>query len=1489
MLEVRLLGQFSVKLDGVPIQLNSRPAQSLLAYLLINAGRAFRREKLAGLFWPDVSDENARNNLRQALWRIRKSLEAAGNSDHPLLLVDDITVAFNASSEYRLDVIELEMPIHEDTPLPHLIEIVSSHQGELLPGFYDDWVVLERERLGAIFESRMGALISRLIELQNWSETVVWSERWISLGGVPEPAYRGLMLAHTAHGDLSKMAAAYRRCEEAMQNELGLAPSDSTHSLYEQLKAGGLANGNSLKQETIQAASLLTDEGPAPGVPPYMGLQYYNETDADYFFGREPLINLIYSHITEGHPFTAIVGASGSGKSSLVRAGLIPTLNSQEFEKNIPDPQGDSKQKWKIVLVSPTMHPLEALVMGINQHLQTEIRSADLKRDVHYLRRHLSGMRQGEKQIPPQNSGRQKFSSLLLVIDQFEELFTLCADELERREFIDVLMSIADAGLDEHIHVVITLRADFYSYCGQYPNLREALTRAQVYIGPMSVEEIRRVIEEPARHDGWDFEPGLVELILRDVNREPGMLPLLSHALLETWRRRQGRTLTLQGYVKSGGVRGAIARTAETVFNLRLSSEQQQIAKNIFLRLTNLGEGVEGTRRRVMLAELIPAAREASAVQSVLKILSDARLVTINEDSVEVAHEALITEWPTLHNWLVEDREGLRLHRHLTEATQAWSESERDPSELYQGTRLSQAVEWGEKYASDLSILEQEFLSASREQAEQLESERMAQRERELHTARELAKAQQERAETEKQLAESQARTLAQLRRRAIYLTAALFFALGMAGIALFLGERVRQVALTAQANAERAEDERRIAFSRELAAASVSNLELDPELSILLALAAVSEAQSAGLPVPREAEEALHRSVLASRLKMNLPGGYGVAFDPSGSLIVSSGPNSSATIREFPSGQERLDLQGHSGDLYGVGVGFSPDGKRIVTASADGTAKVWDVSTGNEILILQGHTASVNASIFSPDGTLIATTSGDGTVRVWDAKTGDELLKLKLSAPSGIAFDAKGEYLAIANDLESNGSVTIWDIKSGENVLILPGHPRGSLAVAYSKDGKHIITAGRDAKIRAWDMEDGGEIMVLDETIPIYSLAVSPNARYIAAGGIDGIVKIWDLESSVLLFELTGHTDIISSLAFSPDANYLASSSVDGSTRVWDVSANGMTEWLTLSGHTEVVYSLNYSPDGRKIATSSWDETAVIWDTFTGNRLSALQDFTAEVGRITFNDDGSRIATVDYSGSLRLWEADTGELVLSVPAHGTGDIDVMFSPDGNFIATGGADGVAKLWDGETAELTQLFTGHTEVIHRLSFNPDGSLLATGSWDDTAKIWQVSSGEMLHTLFAGGGDVKSVEFSPDGKLLVTAHEDGIARIWDISMIGAESPNEPYVVRTLAGHNSTVWDAAFSPDGKQLATISFDSTVRLWDTQSGNELLAWSGNNNGPDLEFSPDGRHLAVSSGDGTVRVFILSLEELISVAESRLTRSFTRSECRKYLHRDTCP
>ena len=338
---------------------------------------------------------------------------------------------------------------------------------------------------------------------------------------------------------------------------------------------------------------------------------------------------------------------------------------------------------------------------------------------------------------------------LLLIIDQFEELFTLCRSEAERKSsWTTCLRRLPAAGATQ---VIVTLRADFYGHCAQYPQLRQALCTRQVYIGPMDAAELRRAIEEPALRNDWDFEPGLVDLILRDIGAsedhppEPGALPLLEHALLETWQRRSGRRLTLKGYAESGGVHGAIARTAETVY-ARLSGEQQALARRIFLRLTELGEGTQDTRRRVSLAELASLQEPACQVEDLLKILADARLVTLSEDTAEVAHEALIREWPVLRQWLSEDREGLRLHRHLTEAAEAWDELERDPGELYRGARMAQGLEWAQSNPEELTPLEKEFLLASQALADREVQEREAQRQRELENAQRLVRTQRQRS-----------------------------------------------------------------------------------------------------------------------------------------------------------------------------------------------------------------------------------------------------------------------------------------------------------------------------------------------------------------------------------------------------------------------------------------------------------------------------------------------------------------------------------------------------------------------------------------------------------------------------------------------------------------------------------------------------------------------------------------------------------------------
>ena len=448
------------------------------------------------------------------------------------------------------------------------------------------------------------------------------------------------------------------------------------------LPALHLENDPELAARLLNLANAARQEdAPVPGIPPYKGLLFFDEADADLFFGREALVahlvdraNHVASHLPR---LLAVVGASGSGKSSVVRAGLAVTLK---------------RAGWDTRVFTPTAEPLKMI-------------------EANHAREHGNG------------------APRLIVVDQFEEVFTLCHDEAARAAFIEKLLALASEP-NERTMIVIALRADFYSHCAAYPQLRQAIASQQEYIGPMSPEELRRAIEEPAKRGGWEFESGLVESMLNDIgarstqDQEPGALPLLSHALLATWERRRGRTFTVEGYRAAGGVRGAIAETAESVFTDQLDRQQQHLARDIFLRLTELGEGTEDMRRRAALIELVPSAEQADQVRSILSTLADARLVSLGQDSAEIAHEALIREWQRLREWLNQDRESLRLHRQFTQAAREWEELQRDPGALYRGVRLIQMLEWEAENPDSLNDQERVFLAASKAWAEGEAAER---------------------------------------------------------------------------------------------------------------------------------------------------------------------------------------------------------------------------------------------------------------------------------------------------------------------------------------------------------------------------------------------------------------------------------------------------------------------------------------------------------------------------------------------------------------------------------------------------------------------------------------------------------------------------------------------------------------------------------------------------------------------------------------------
>jgi WD40 repeat protein len=1205
------------------------------------------------------------------------------------------------------------------------------------------------------------------------------------------------------------------------------------------------------------AATVRREDAPAFGLAPYKGLFYFDESDADIFFGREKLTALLVqrllSGLEAGHRFLTVIGASGSGKSSLVRAGLIPALRWRKESSG-----------WLVHVMTPTAHPLKALAEALNGHNPTV-------QSVQRITRELSSAAHALQKILDRLAENAGAEHTLLVIDQFEELFTLCRSEDEQHSFVENVLTAALQPAGKNL-VVIVMRADFYAYCAQFDLLRQAVSSHQEYIGPMSMDDLRHAIEEPAKRGHWEIEPGLVEVLLHDVGAdvgrtpEPGALPLLSHALLETWQRRRGHTMTLSGYIASGGVRGAIAETAETVFYDKLDQRQRDIARQIFLRLTELGgdSSTADTRRRVGFDELVSRQEDRDIVREVLSTLADARLITTDQDVAEVAHEALIREWPTLRNWLEENRDGLRLHRHLTVTAQEWEASRRDPSMLYRGARLAQSLEWASDHADDPNLLERSFLGASQALVEKEAAEREAHRQRELDSAQKLA-------ETEKMRAEEQTRSSKRLRQRAIFLATAFV----LAGI----------LALVAGMSWRHSIQSNKLATSRELSAAAINNLQIDPERSTLLALQALEASNTL------EARNALHHSIPEMHLLLNIPASPGgvpdVAYSPDGRLIASMSIRQEVKLWDANSGELLHTFVG--ADEFGSSLAFSPDGNILAEAYITYVV-LWNTKSGNIITTLSGqpiddsigYNLGVGKISFSPDGKYLATANMDGVPTIWDVDRSRQVASLETGMlPSkAIAYSPDGSLLATGGD---EGIVQVWDAKHSTELFSLE---LGGIihALSFSPDGIYLAAASEDGNIKVWNAETGGIVSNPPRQSGMYDIAFLADGRY-ATAGQDGTTRVWDPLTGQQLLLLAGPTSTVISVDGSQDGKRIVTGAYDGSLRIWDATPG--KELATILAHAGIVWNVVYSPDGKYLASASVDGTVKVWDVSSRMLLLSIDGGDASTDGFTslaVSLDGKLLTAGSVSGTMTVWDSQSGEIVANLSGHKNMVVGLAFSSDKKYLASASWDGTAKVWDLANQEVITTFTGHvpTALVTGIAFSLDGKTVFTAADDKFVYQWDAVTGQIVQTYSGEGKELYGVALNPDGSLLAAGDQDGNIHLWDVKTGEA--------LRLLTGHAGLVLRLAFSSDGTQLASAGFDRLAKVWDVTTGEELASLYGNaSNVFGVSFSLDGNQLATAGADGTIRTYTLRIDDLIALARSHLTRSLTEEECRKFLHIDFCP
>ncbi|MEL7067579.1 MAG: caspase family protein [Cyanobacteria bacterium J06581_3] len=1265
---------------------------------------------------------------------------------------------------------------------------------------------------------------------------------------------------------------------------------------------------------------------PAPALNrennPYRGLESFDKSHKDLFFGRDQDVQDLLERLSDPCPLLVILGASGTGKSSLVKAGLLPRLEQhQDYYHVLPVMRPGADPLQALAVSCATLAPDETIEQLTQRFTHNKATFAEL----------IDKWWQKQADSPSPKT-------LLLVIDQAEELITQ-ASEHEARQ-LHALVIAAIASCPKYFRVITTLRLDFEAQFQTTEAYRDIWMDARYVLPPMSQAQLREAIEQPASQSILYFEPpSLVDLLIEDVVQTPGVLPLLSFTLSELYLRylergSDNRALTKEDYRDLGGVTGALTKRATQEYQALVTSDAayEQTVKHVMLRMVAV-EGGALARRRVPLSELsYQDNAENVRTEFLLKQFITARLLvrgqeTDTEAYVEPAHDALVRGWDKLLRWRNQNQEVLSLQRLVSSAAKAWQGNGNKVSDLWtDNSRLPQLQE--------IILSENNWLNASEQTFTTLSIQRKKRR-----------------------------------RRRSI-------------SIVLGVITLLSSIAVLAVISALVAQERRQVAVSGQLAAHSgftSRQQSIFLPRSILLAIQGANQFPKRARAASADIDQALRKYTLLAAESRIFPHSEAVNeanFSSNGRWIATVSDDGTFQIWDNQNNQQHLsivhkqpirdvqfsakdqliafgDTQGglrlwqvndrqeipleHSGATGGIkALTFSPSSEHLAIASSDGTARVLDIATGKHTITLQHEEAVITVS-FSDNGDKLLTASLDGTARVWDAETGQELRRLDHnSSVYDARFDWSDSRIATASE---DGIVRVWNNES-EKPQQQFLHNDIVWDVQFSPDGQKLATSSSDGQARIWDLQKERLLRAITHEDKVWDIRWSPDGSRVATASADGTARLWEVATGEELLRMIHKSDVsggrcdgvekpcdVSDIRFSHDGQQLLSNSKDGTARLWQANAGKEVARFIHPDAGESVNNVRFSPDGKLLATSGKGFSIALWDIKTQS-LQHQFSHDNSVVEIAFNKAGEYIASGSDDGYARVWNVATGEEVLEIQHHDIVNY-VSFSDDGDYLVTASNDGKARIWNVVTRQpvgIVEHGKGLEAGVQYARLNPTNDVLATASADNTACLWKVEDGSLLKC-FQHEETVHEVRFSHDGNVLATAGEEHSAFLWDVNTYQRIETLEhkgtvwdvrfsfdgELIATTSADHTAKLWNAktgrfiktldhdavvlevSFNPVAQQVATVSKDKIVRVWDIEKGyTEVARMSYSSEAWDTRFSPNGEWLATATSNGIARIHYLSKEKLIEEGCDRLQRNLTYSEWRRYVGEDlpyekTCP